>query len=236
VKPVPEGLHKENNMNKNIMRRIFQVWFILIIQGVILFIAAWTIYWLWAWIFLFLSVVMLMINLMVIPAELIEERGKKKEDVKKWDKIVTSLNIIPTLCIFLFSGLDYRLHWTQELPILFNISGLILLILGSMLFTWAMISNKFFSTMVRLQTDRNHQVATSGPYKLVRHPGYVGYIIMFLAIPLALGSLWSLSFSVIITILLIIRTYLEDKTLKKELKGYTEYSELVKYKLIPFIW
>lgn len=90
--------------------------------------------------------------------------------------------------------------------------------------------------MVRLQTDRNHQVATSGPYKLVRHPGYVGYIIMFLAIPLALGSLWTLSFSVIITILLIIRTYLEDKTLRKELKGYAEYSELVRYKLIPFIW
>jgi len=90
--------------------------------------------------------------------------------------------------------------------------------------------------MVRLQTDRNHRVATSGPYKFVRHPGYVGYIIIFLAIPLALGSLWTLNFSVIITILLIIRTYLEDKTLKKELKGYTEYSELVKYKLIPFIW
>ncbi len=223
-------------MNKNIMRRIFQVWFTLIIQGVILFIAAWTINWLWAWIFLFLGVILLMINSMVIPAELIEERGKKKEDVKKWDKIITSLNIIPTLCIYLFSGLDYRFHWTQELSILFNISGLILVFLGAMLFTRAMISNKFFSTMVRLQTDRNHRVATSGPYKLVRHPGYVGYIIMSFATPLALGSLWTLSFSVIITILFIIRTYLEDKTLQKELNGYVEYSESVKYRLIPFVW
>ena len=223
-------------MNKNIMRRIFQVWFTLIIQGVILFIAAWTINWLWAWIFLFLGVIILMINSMVIPAELIEERGKKKEDVKKWDKIITSLNIIPTLCIYLFSGLDYRFHWTQELLVLFNISGLILVFLGAMLFTWSMISNKFFSTMVRLQTDRNHRVATSGPYKIVRHPGYVGYIIMSFATPLALGSLWSLSFSVIITILFIIRTYLEDKTLQKELNGYVEYSELVKYRLIPFVW
>ncbi len=223
-------------MNKNIMRRIFQVWFTLIIQGVILFIAAWTINWLWAWIFLFLGVILLMINSMVIPAELIEERGKKKEDVKKWDKIITSLNIIPTLCIYLFSGLDYRFHWTQELSILFNISGLILVFLGAMLFTRAMISNKFFSTMVRLQTDRNHRVATSGPYKFVRHPGYVGYIIMSFATPLALGSLWTLSFSVIITILFIIRTYLEDKTLQKELNGYVEYSESVKYRLIPFVW
>ena len=90
--------------------------------------------------------------------------------------------------------------------------------------------------MVRLQTDRNHRVATSGPYKFVRHPGYVGYIIMSFATPLALGSLWTLSFSVITTILFIIRTYLEDKTLQKELKGYVEYPELVKYRLIPFVW
>ena len=90
--------------------------------------------------------------------------------------------------------------------------------------------------MVRLQTDRNHRVATSGPYKFIRHPGYVGYIIMSFATPLALGSLWSPCFSAIITILFIIRTYLEDKTLRKELKGYVEYSELVRHRLIPFAW
>lgn len=223
-------------MNKNIIRRILQVLFTLIIQGVILFISARTIYWMWAWIFLSLGVILLVINFIVIPTELIEERGKKQEGAKKWDKVLTSLSILPTMGVYLFAGLDYRFHWTKEIPIFFNISGLILFFLGSMLFTWAMISNKYFSTLVRIQTDRNHQVATSGPYKYIRHPGYVGYIIMSFATPLALGSLWSLIFSGIITIILIIRTALEDKTLSKELNGYAEYSEVVRYRLIPFIW
>jgi protein-S-isoprenylcysteine O-methyltransferase Ste14 len=223
-------------MNKNIIRRILQVLFTLIIQDVILFSSAQTIHWIWAWLYLSLGVVILIINFIVIPTELIEERGKKKEDAKKWDKVLTSLNILPTIGMFLFAGLDYRFHWTKEIPIFFNISGLILLFLGSMLFTWAMVSNKYFSTLVRIQTDRNHQVATFGPYKYIRHPGYVGYISMSFATPLVLGSLWSLIFSGITIIIFIIRTALEDKTLSKELNGYAEYSDIVRYRLIPFIW
>jgi protein-S-isoprenylcysteine O-methyltransferase Ste14 len=99
-----------------------------------------------------------------------------------------------------------------------------------------MASNKFFSTLVRLQTDRQHTVATDGPYKFVRHPGYLGYIIFTLATPIALGTYWALIFSGIIGILLIVRTALEDATLKKELPGYAEYTENVKYKLIPLLW
>jgi protein-S-isoprenylcysteine O-methyltransferase Ste14 len=99
-----------------------------------------------------------------------------------------------------------------------------------------MVSNKFFSTLVRLQTDRKQTVMTEGPYKYVRHPGYLGYIIFTLATPIALGAFWGLIFSGIIGILLIVRTALEDATLKKELPGYAEYTENVKYKLIPLLW
>jgi len=90
--------------------------------------------------------------------------------------------------------------------------------------------------MVRIQTERGHEVAVSGPYKYIRHPGYVGFIVMVLATPLFLGTLYALLMSGITTILLIIRTSLEDKTLKNELDGYLEYSNKVKFKLIPFIW
>jgi protein-S-isoprenylcysteine O-methyltransferase Ste14 len=90
--------------------------------------------------------------------------------------------------------------------------------------------------MVRIQTERDHKVAISGPYNYIRHPGYVGFIVMVLAIPLSLGTLYALLMSGITTILFIIRTFLEDKTLKNELDGYLEYSNKVKYKLIPFIW
>lgn len=223
-------------MNKNVLKRLIQVLFTLIIQGIILFISAWTAKWHWAWIFLTLGIIILIINLSVIPVELMEERGKKKENVKKWDKILTSINIIPMLGIYIVSGLDYRFGWSINPNILIHISGLVFYFLGSMLFTWSMLSNKYFSTMVRIQTERGHRVAISGPYKYIRHPGYVGFIVMVLATPLSLGTLYALLMSGITTILFIIRTSLEDKTLKNELDGYLEYSNKVKYKLIPFIW
>jgi len=209
---------------------------VLFFEGVILFIAAGTLYWKWAWILLFTGFILLMINLIVLPAELIEERGKKKENVKKWDKMINGINIIPTILMIVFSGLDFRFNWTGEIHYLFNITGLALIFLGQLLFTWSMVSNKFFSTLVRLQTDRQHTVATEGPYRYVRHPGYVGYILFSLATPVALGTLLALIFAGITGLLFIVRTALEDVTLKKELPGYAEYAENVKYRLIPFLW
>ncbi|MFA6743613.1 MAG: isoprenylcysteine carboxylmethyltransferase family protein, partial [Candidatus Neomarinimicrobiota bacterium] len=117
-----------------------------------------------------------------------------------------------------------------------HIIGLVITYSGSLLFTWAMVSNHFFSTKVRIQDDRSHQVATGGPYKFVRHPGYVGYFLMVLATPVALGAWYALSFSILLSILFVIRTALEDKTLFNELAGYREYAAKVKYRLIPFVW
>jgi len=223
-------------MNTNIIRRLIQVFLTLLIQGIILFVAAGTIRWKWAWIFMLLAVIILIINLFMIPAELIEERGRKKKDAKKWDKRLTSINIIPTILLYISCGLDYRFKWTGNINIFINITGLILTFSGSMLFTWSMISNKFFSTLVRLQVDRQHTVASGGPYKYVRHPGYVGYMVMSFATPIALGTLWGLIFSGITGILFIVRTRLEDKDLNKELNGYAEYAEKVKYRLVPYLW
>ncbi|MCK4748624.1 MAG: isoprenylcysteine carboxylmethyltransferase family protein [Bacteroidales bacterium] len=186
--------------------------------------------------FLFSAVAMLTINLFVLPRELIEERGRAKKDAKRWDKVLTSINIIPTILLYVCSGLDYRFEWTGDMNNIIHITGLILIFSGSMIFTWSMISNKFFSTLVRLQFDRQHTVITGGPYKIVRHPGYVGYIIMSVSTPIALGTLWALVFSGITYLLFIYRTALEDKTLLKELGGYIEYAEKVKYRLIPLIW
>jgi len=223
-------------MNKDIIRRLIQVFSILILQGAILFIAAGTLFWKWAWAVMLLSVFLLMINWTLLPAELIEERGRKKENVKKWDKTLTSIISFQVILMYVFSGLDYRFNWTGNVPIIINIAGLIFIFLGSLMFTWSMVSNRFFSTLVRLQIDRKHTVATGGPYQYVRHPGYLGYITFTLATPVALGAFSGLIFSVIIGILLIVRTALEDATLKKELPGYAEYTKKVKYKLIPFLW
>lgn len=223
-------------MNKNVLKRLFQVLFTHIIQGALLFVSARTIKWLWAWIFLSLGIVILLINLFVIPVEVIEERGRKKENVKRWDRVLTSLSTIPILGIYIVSGLDYRFGWSINLNFLIHGAGLMIYFLGAMLFTWSMVANKYFSTLVRIQFERGHQVAAGGPYQYIRHPGYVGFIVMVLATPLSLGTIYALSMSGITAVILIIRTSLEDKTLKRELNGYIEYANKVKYKLVPFIW
>lgn len=221
---------------KNLYRRIIQTILTLLLQGAFLFVSAWSHSWIWAWILISVGVIILTINAFVIPSEVIEERGRKKENVKKWDKILTMINIIPFLGMYILSGLDYRFNWSNYLHVSVHIIGIIITFLGSMLFTWSMVSNKYFSTMVRIQDERDHKVAIEGPYKFVRHPGYVGFIIMVLATPIALGSLYALSMSIIVSIIFVIRTALEDKTLNEELTGYKEYSKNVKYRLIPFVW
>ncbi len=226
----------KTELRKNVQKRFVQVLLIFLVTITVLFISAGRLNWFWAWLYIVISLLILIINSFSIPKEVIAERGKHKTNVKKWDKIITTLNIVPTIGIVIVSGLDFRFSWSQELPVISNILGIFFFIFGNALFTWSMISNKYFSTLVRIQFDRNHTVSTGGPYSFVRHPGYLGYNLFNLATPLILGSLWALIPAGITLILLIIRTGLEDSTLKKELNGYEEYAKKVKYRLIPRIW
>jgi protein-S-isoprenylcysteine O-methyltransferase Ste14 len=99
-----------------------------------------------------------------------------------------------------------------------------------------MLSNRFFSPTVRIQSDRGHQVISGGPYQIIRHPGYSGWILQMLAAPLALGSWWGLIPGLLSACLYGIRTALEDRTLHRELPGYTDYAARVRYRLLPGIW
>ncbi|MGD9347484.1 MAG: isoprenylcysteine carboxylmethyltransferase family protein, partial [Candidatus Aminicenantes bacterium] len=101
---------------------------------------------------------------------------------------------------------------------------------------WTMTQNRYLSEVVRIQKDRGHKVCTTGPYKYVRHPMYVGVIIFVICLPLALGSFFALITGLLIILVFLIRTWLEDKTLQNELPGYKEYAEEVRYKLIPGVW
>ncbi len=221
---------------KPVLRRFFQVISQLLIIMIILFISAGTIWWLWAWIYLGIGILILAANALVLDPGLVAERGKKKKDVKKFDKIITNINIIPAISIMIISGLEYRFGWSGKLTLYYHITGIFLMVLGNTLFTWAMVSNKYFSTSVRIQVDRNHKVAQGGPYAWVRHPGYTGYIIFTFATPMILGSLWGLLPAGVTFVLFIIRTILEDNTLQNELDGYREYAARVKYLLIPGIF
>jgi protein-S-isoprenylcysteine O-methyltransferase Ste14 len=226
-----------DEMTAAIVKRIVQVVIHFLILAVILFIASGRLDWVWAWAYVGVSVGILAVNALVMPPELIAERGKiGKEDVKSWDRVVTTISILPALGAPIVAGLDERFGWSPQLALTIHLIGLAFLVLGQGLFTWSMVSNKFFSTAVRIQMDRDHTVATGGPYRYVRHPGYVGFIVSAFAMPLALGSLWALIPAAVTLCLLVVRTALEDKTLREELDGYKDYAAQVRYRLVPGVW
>jgi protein-S-isoprenylcysteine O-methyltransferase Ste14 len=166
------------------------------------------------------------------------ERGQSldKEDIEPWDKVLMPLNIIaPTVMLFV-AGLDKRFEWSPNLPLMLLITAFVITALGYSLSTWATLVNRFFSAFVRIQRDREHTVVTSGPYRLIRHPGYAGALFTSLAIPLLLGSLWALIPAALVVCLLILRTALEDRTLQEKLDGYREYAGWVRYRLLPGVW
>jgi protein-S-isoprenylcysteine O-methyltransferase Ste14 len=230
-------MNKNNSdTKKNILKRMLQVFALLIFTFAILFLAADNFKWIWGWVYIIIYLCYILINASILPKELIAERGKSKDNVKNWDKILNKINIIPGLGLIVVSGLDQRFNWTSDLSIYFHVLGLILYVAGSILFSWSMISNNFFSTLVRIQIDRDHKVATTGPYKFIRHPGYSGFILSSFGVPLILGSLWALIPAIVTGFLLTIRTILEDRTLYLELEGYKEFSEKTRYRLIPGIW
>jgi protein-S-isoprenylcysteine O-methyltransferase Ste14 len=221
---------------KNILRRLAQVLFSIILIAVILLAGSGKIDWFYAWAYIAASLLVIIINAFIFPRELISERGRKKENVEKWDKVISGLISLPWVALYLIAGLDFRWVWSPPFGIWVHIAGMIIFLVGNALVTWAMLSNTYFSTAVRIQYDRGHTVSSSGPYGFIRHPGYLGMIIYLLASPLLLGSVWALIPAGLSAVLFTIRTVFEDNTLKNKLKGYKEYAERVKYRLIPGIW
>lgn len=172
-----------------------------------------------------------------IDSELLEERSKPGEGTKTWDKVILGLSFLATISMYVTAGLDSgRYHWSPDFHWSLCMLGSILTISGQLLFLIAQKQNKFFSSTVRIQTNREHIVCETGLYKIVRHPAYLGSIIQAVGFPLLFGSLWSIIPISLLIVLLITRTILEDKTLKNELKGYPEYSNKTRYKILPYVW
>lgn len=237
----PEAPPAQNpeDLSKGILIRFGQVGFVFVIQALILFVASNRPGWMWAWVFLAICITSMCINsifMFRMNPETIAERGRAKE-TRKWDKIVGGLWASALfLAVPLVSGLDARSGWTPELRPVYNIAGAVALAVGLGLGGWAMVTNDYFSTAVRIQSDRGQTVCRSGPYRIVRHPGYVGFTLQSLATPIILGSLWALIPGFTGAILMVLRTSLEDRMLQAELTGYTEYVQAVRYRLIPGIW
>jgi protein-S-isoprenylcysteine O-methyltransferase Ste14 len=160
-----------------------------------------------------------------------------KSGAKKWDMTMVSLMGLMIFITYIIACLDVRFSWSPEVPLGLQLAALVVCILGyDVLVIWAMVMNSFFTAIFRIQTERQHMTVTSGPYRLVRHPGYLGTILCYLFTPILLGSLWALIPAAAACIVLIVRTAKEDKTLQEELAGYKEYTEKTRYRLVPGIW
>ena len=213
-----------------------------LLMPLVLLIIGWDLDWWQGWLY---SILFLVIGIgSRVLAEkrhpgLMAERGNfgKDQNVKRWDKVLAPLMAISlSIPLFIVAGLDHHFGWSPEFPIWLNILGFILITFGYAFASWAIIENRFFSSVTRIQKERGHAVCDSGPYRIVRHPGYAGNILALPGIVLALGSFWTIIPVIVALIVAVIRTALEDKTLQEELPGYRDYVRRVRYRLIPGVF
>jgi protein-S-isoprenylcysteine O-methyltransferase Ste14 len=164
-------------------------------------------------------------------------RFGRGQQVKAWDRALAPLMAFSVLYLLVIvGGLDHRYGWTTPFPTWVNVVGLLLCVSGYGFGAWALVENRFFTSTVRIQTERGHRVCDSGPYRVVRHPGYAGTLLCVVGIPLALDTLWTFVAAGFALGVSVVRTVLEDRTLMEELPGYPEYARRVPYRLFPGLW
>ena len=232
--------HMASDLRPAIIRRVVQILILVALQSAVLFLSSADPAWVWAWVYVGLYLAAIGVNAMLLgrsSPETIAERSMSGENMAGWDKVVGGLFALVFFVVLLcVAGLDERWGWSGPLPLWCHLVGIALFILGSALFSWGMVSNAFFATVARIQDERGHAVCDTGPYAVIRHPGYLGATFQALALPLLLGSWWATIPATISVLLLVIRTALEDKMLHDELVGYAVYARRVRYRLIPGIW
>jgi protein-S-isoprenylcysteine O-methyltransferase Ste14 len=207
--------------------------------GVIIFWAAGTIYWFNGWVYVIWYLVVSVAAVFLTDPALLAERSnsRRAKGQKGWDKVLLGIyGTLTPLVIPIVAGLNFRFGWPPEVAAWLQVAGFVVYALGWGLHLWAMAANRYHALVVRIQSDRGQTVVTGGPYRYVRHPSYVGGIVLTVAAPLLLGSTWALIPGALGGLLLVVRTVLEDRTLQRELDGYPEYAARVRYRLLPGIW
>lgn len=196
----------------------------------------WWMGWALSAVYIVWTVLTAVLILPVNPA-MLAERARPHADTRRWDTALLAAMGLLMVVEYVVASLDVRLSWSPQFPLALQLVGLLAAIVGcDILLVWAMVSNAFFIGTFRIQTERQHGVAAGGPYRYLRHPGYLGSILLHLGVPFMLNSLWALIPAILVALVLVVRTRLEDKTLRSELPGYREYAERVRYRLLPGVW
>ena len=225
-------------MNQLVIRAFAGLLFLLIVMTIIIFVPAWTLDYWQAWIFLvvfFVPPLLITIYLMKHDPKLLERRttagpGAEQERIQN---IIQALAGLAFIAIFIVSALDHRFGWST-VPAYVTALGDVLVILGFYLVFLVFKENTFASGTIEVVAEQ--RVISTGPYALVRHPMYIGALVMLIGVPLALGSWWGLLAIIPMTLVLILRLLDEEKFLAKNLAGYSDYQSKVRYHLFPLIW
>jgi protein-S-isoprenylcysteine O-methyltransferase Ste14 len=209
----------------------------ILMVGLLFFIAGRWDYW-QAWVYMVINLIVLILmgTLLTRNAELVEERLNPKEGMKSWDKFYFAFTTPMYILALVLGGLDARFGWTTNMSAVVYWGSVTIYLIGQAIFLWARYTNNYFSSVVRIQTDRGHTVCKEGPYRFVRHPGYVGGFLFTITIGLMLGSWWASIPQIFAALMLIWRTAREDRTLQAELPGYTQYATETRFRLVPGIW
>ena len=216
-------------------------WWIKSLAGIaftaaMIFLAAGDLGWTWGWVYLGIYVLVTVVTGLVVDPGLLAERAERRKG-KSWDTpLVSVIGLLAAFVVPLLAAFDQRYSWSAQLSVGLQVAAVVVCLSGWGLHIWAMAVNKFHAVQVRIQDDRGQRVITGGPYRYVRHPGYVGAVLLNVSAPIVLGSTWSLIPGGLAALLMILRTVLEDSMLQRELEGYAEYARQVRYRLLPGIW
>ena len=206
---------------------------------VCLFVPAGQLAWKMGWLYLAINALSMIANSLILLLSnpgLFQERANRKGK-RDLDRVLAGImSFVGPISICIVSGFNFRQQWPPQIPLIGQVTGIVLVILGCMLAAWAVASNKFFYGFLRIAKDVGHSVCADGAYRLVRHPAYLGAIIIDIATPFVLNSVWAFIPAAITILTIIIRTKHEDDVLQRDLDGYQAYAQLVQHRLIPFIW
>lgn len=239
AEPSKEQLRQDPTLKQGLARWGIQVTVMILIQAAVLFLVAGRLDWTMGWAYTGLLVLnQLVTALALIPThpELLAERARNGGP-RDLDRVLAAIMFLyGPLVILIVAGLDHRFGWSPALSPGVQVGGLIVALLGSLWTIWAMAANRHFYGVFHIEREQGHTVATAGPYRVIRHPGYLGAIAFVLGVPIALGSLWALIPVVLVVVAIVIRTALEDRALRTGLDGYEAYCRQTGFRLVPGVW
>ena len=214
------------------------------VLGLAVFTGAWfgiagRVTWFQGWAFLLTFIIytgILVWRLSKLNPDLVRERNRPADKAEAWDRVVMGIYFVFLMVLLVVSALDGGRYTWSAVPLVVQAIGWILLVMAGAMVWHVMMTNAYLSSWARIQDDRGQVVVQEGLYRRIRHPMYLGIIVGFLGIPLVLSSWWAMIPSIVIVGLFVYRTYREDQMLIEGLAGYAEYTEKVRYRLLPGIW